>query len=92
MSNHLPKPKPIRKSIADVDLVRFTDAVILGENLQKLAPGELADVRKSQPYQMLMRVGTTMYRAGEQGLRPRPALMVVEKPEAKEEQATPVEV
>ena len=38
---------------------------------------------------MMQRVGIAMYRAGEQGLRPRPALMVVERAEPKE--AAPVD-
>ncbi len=89
MSNSLPRPKPIRKPITDVDLMRFVDAVIFGEQAAKLTPHELAEARKTQPYQMLQRIGCGMYRAGEQGLRPKPALMVVER-EAKAE-AVPVD-
>ena len=89
MSGFLPKPKPFRKPITDVDLLRLTDTAIFGEQLQKLSQAELEAARKTQPYQMMQRVGIAMYRAGEQGLRPRPALMVVERAEPKE--AAPVD-
>ena len=79
MSNTLPKPRPIRKPIPDVDLLRFVDAVIFGDNLTKMTSLELDEARKTQPYQMMQRVGAAMYRAGEQGLRPRPSLEVVER-------------
>ena len=73
------------KPIPDVDLLRFVDAVIFGDKLTKMTPLELAEARKTQPYQMLQRVGAAMYRAGEQGLRPRQSLQVVEKQEPKTE-------
>lgn len=84
MSGFLPKPKPFRKPITDVDLLRLVDSVIFGEQAAKLTPHEIEEARKSQPYQMLQRIGSAMYRAGEAGLRPKPRLMVVEKSEPKE--------
>lgn len=90
MSGFLPKPKPFRKPITDVDLLRLVDSVIFGEQFAKLTKHEIEEARKSQPYQMLQRIGSTMYRAGEAGLRPKPTLMVVEKSEPKAE-AAPVD-
>ena len=99
MSNQLPKLRPIRRPITDVDLLRLTDTVIFGEQSQRLSTAELEAARKTRPYQMMQRVGIAMYRAGEQGLRPRPALMVVERAEPKavavpvdDEQPEPAEV
>lgn len=91
MSNSLPKPRPIRKPITDVDLLRFVDAVIFGDKFETLTELEIKTARDTQPYKMLQRIGATMYRAGEQGLRPKPALQVVErnvKAEAAEEPTT----
>ena len=72
------KRTPHRKPIADTDLLRLVDAVIFGDRLATLTEHELGEARKSEPYRMMQRVGIAMYRAGEQGLRPRPALMVVQ--------------
>lgn len=69
----------MRRPIQDTDLLRFVDAVIFGEKMAQLTPLELAEARKSQQYTMLQRLGCAMYRAGEQGLRPRPALQVVDR-------------
>lgn len=79
MSNSLPKSRPIRKPISDVDLLRFVDAVIFGEKAGSLTELEIKTARETQPYKMLQRIGATMYRAGEQGLRPKPAMQVVER-------------
>jgi len=84
MSNSL-KSRPIRKPISDVDLLRFVDAVIFGEKAGSLTELEIKTARETQPYKMLQRIGATMYRAGEQGLRPRPSLQVVQKAEPKTE-------
>jgi len=86
------KNPPHRKPLQDTDLLRFVDAVIFGDNIKNLTPLEVADARKSDAYRMMQRVGMAMYRAGEQGMRPRPQLMVVEKAAAKEEQQTAAEV
>ena len=56
MSNSL-KVRPVRKPLGDVDLLRFVDAVIFGDQATKLTEHELSEARKTQPYQMLMRVG-----------------------------------
>ena len=85
MSNSLPKPRQMRKPITDVDLLRFVDSVIFGDKFETLTDLEIKTARETQPYKMLQRIGATMYRAGEQGLRPRPSLQVVEKQEPKTE-------
>lgn len=90
MSGFLPKSKPFRKPIADVDLLRLVDAIIFGEQRAKLTDHELAEARKTQPYQMMQRVGCAMYRAGEAGLRPKPRLMMVERAQPEAE-AAPVD-
>ena len=81
------KRTPNRKPIADTDLLRLVDAVIFGERLANLTEHELGEARKSEPYRMMQRVGIAMYRAGEHGLRPRPALVVVH--DQPERDATP---
>jgi hypothetical protein len=84
MSNSL-KVRPARKPLGDVDLLRFVDAVIFGDKFETLTEPEIKTARETQPYKMLQRIGATMYRAGEQGLRPRPSLQVVQKAEPKTE-------
>jgi hypothetical protein len=89
MSNSLPKFKtkerPMRRSISDVDLLRLVDMAIFGEQAAKLTPHELDEARKTEIYKMLQRMGIQMYRSGEKGLRPKPALMAVDsKPDAQE--------
>lgn len=81
--------RPTRRPIEDTDLLRLVDAVIFGEQFAKLTDHEISEARKSQPYQMLQRIGQAMYRAGEQGLRPRPRLMVVS--DAPKDGAAPVD-
>ena len=82
-----PRRIPSRKPISDTDLLRLVDAAIFGDRLATLTEHELGEARKSEPYRMMQRVGIAAYRAGEQGLRPRPALMVVR--DQPERDATP---
>ena len=82
------KPAPVRKPLSEVDLLRLTDLVIFGQDRSNLSDAELKTARATKEYQMLQRIGIAMYRAGEQGQRPPPALMVVERAEAREEPET----
>ena len=60
MSNTLPKPRPMRKPIPDVDLLRFVDAVIFGDNLTKMTPLELAEARKQQRERAVERIANIL--------------------------------
>lgn len=82
------KSKPICNPITEPDLLKLVDTMIFLEQLAKLTPQELKEARETKMYQMLARMGREAYRAGEQGLRPKPALMVLrDQPEEADEQA-----